>query len=339
MLSPLGMLLLLLLLLVIAERARAQSIPTPNLPPGPKCYNLCPEDMKPVVPKDSLAIYVFALGGCRRDEKGLVSSSQYSRDTCGWDYPGHSGGCAATPQVGCTQSNIKSVMLPRGAHVKLYAQCNILYHYEPDTISVLDDFQNTGSDWKCFDLQGKPAVSVHIIELGHDTAGWGWSFVVVVLGGFALYLSAGTALNHRKQQKGAAAGIVSLLPHLEFWYDVLGMTRDGVVFTRARLTGRPMVATAGSGSRSQLRQHLLRGEPVAEGGGKENSSKRSQSGGSKKSSKKSSKDSSPSSSRSKKDGSSKDGDTQGEGTAIALPVTASSAQTVAGGGGRWVHVS
>ena len=60
------------------------------------------------------------------------------------------------------------MMLPPGAHIKLYKQCNILYHYEANTISVLHDLTNPSGDWKCFPTTpGPPGTSIHIVELGH----------------------------------------------------------------------------------------------------------------------------------------------------------------------------
>eukprot|EP01047_Picozoa_sp_COSAG01_P051242 COSAG01_NODE_5263_length_4376_cov_3.153612_1_plen_415_part_00 len=234
----------------------AQSIPTPNLPPGPKCYKQCPGDDTPVTPRKALRVYVFVQPGCRGP---MVAATQYSRDFCGWDYPGHLGGCQLSPQVGCAHtwsedSGAKSLLLPPGSHVRTYRQCNILYHYDENTIKVIDEFHNVdAAEWRCFDAT-KAAGSLHVYALGHmPGSSWGWALIALLLVCGALYLGAGVLSQRRRGQRvvlTTRAGLLAAVPHPRFWAGLGGLVRDGVMLTRATISGRrpPTTCSSGRGS-------------------------------------------------------------------------------------------
>ena len=61
--------------------------------------------------------------------------------------------------------------------------------------------------------------------------GWGWTLVLVIAIGGALYVGGGVLHNHKVKQLplGAAA-----LPHREQWLALRGLVADGCTFTQAR---------------------------------------------------------------------------------------------------------
>jgi hypothetical protein len=82
-------------------------------------------------------------------------------------------------------------------------------------------------------------------------AGFGWTFVLVLLGCSALYLGAGVA--HAVKGRGVplSAGAMQLVPHAESWVALWGLVQDGCAFTAARWTAY----REGRGYQSVVRAH------------------------------------------------------------------------------------
>ena len=121
-------------LLVRNDPSSGASGPVPNLPPDKQCANNCPGGPS-VSPESDLAVYVFGTPGCS-SAGGLVAATAYSKDVCGWHYGGFcpTAPCTCDPgATGCVHGTMQSILLPPGASVKLWAQCNIIYHCEPAT--------------------------------------------------------------------------------------------------------------------------------------------------------------------------------------------------------------
>eukprot|EP01047_Picozoa_sp_COSAG01_P090187 COSAG01_NODE_22093_length_872_cov_1.031048_1_plen_219_part_01 len=106
--------------------------PVPNLPPGftKQCSENCPGGVK-VKPRAELAVYIYGNAGCH-DSDPEIAATAYSKDACGWHYGGF---CATAPREcdntkpgsGCVHGDSTSLLLPPGAHVQVYPQCNIIW--------------------------------------------------------------------------------------------------------------------------------------------------------------------------------------------------------------------
>ena len=147
--------------------------PVPNLPPDftKQCSENCLGGPK-VSPRSELAVYVFSQPGCKDTDAacdfqvqpfspapliwasfsvglGRIAATPYSHDACGWHYGGF---CKAAPcecdntklGSGCVHGDNKSLLLPPGAHIKIYPQCNIIWSY-PDLV-VQEEHTNPTSD-------------------------------------------------------------------------------------------------------------------------------------------------------------------------------------------------
>lgn len=129
----------------------------------------------------------------------------------------------------------KSLLLPPGAHVKTYSQCNIIWAYPAAELVVLEEHSNPSSDWLCVELKTAFG-SLYIIELG-TIGGWGGTFLLVFMLGLLGYIGGFAAMTHRRLG-GQVDWRSEWLPHRTFWLELGGMVTDGVRFSRARLEAK-----------------------------------------------------------------------------------------------------
>ena len=172
-------------------------------------------------------------------------------------------GCSDNTKLGsgCVHGDSKSLLLPPGAHVKTYSQCNIIWAYPAAELVVLEEHSNPSSDWLCVELNTAFG-SLYIIELG-TIGGWGGTFLLVFMLGLLGYIGGFAAMTHRRLG-GQVDWRSEWLPHRTFWLELGGMVTDGVRFSRARLEAK----IKGEVPAPTLREGLLAGaERKAEGEG------------------------------------------------------------------------
>ena len=88
--------------------------------------------------------------------------------------------------------------------------------------------------------------------------GWGWTLVLVIAIGGALYVGGGVLHNHKVKQLplGAAA-----LPHREQWLALRGLVADGCTFTQARWQAYRAGAAASGGGYEPVSAATAASEP------------------------------------------------------------------------------
>jgi hypothetical protein len=152
----------------------------------------------------------------------------------------------------------------------------------------------------------------------YDSA-WGWAFLIVAIGGAALYVGIGVARASRAQGGNAR---LRLHPHYARWVEVRGLALDGMRFSQQRVRGG-RISQPRQAARGQPDQTKLIGSDSDAGSG----------------------ESRPSKSSSKKKSAKHKGRSDGTHVAKAAATAAASSTAAAttlgsasGGGGRWVHV-
>ena len=65
---------------------------------------------------------------------------------------------------------------------------------------------------------------------------WGWTFAITLIVASVLYLSAGIGFAVKTQ---GAAPSIGAHPHVAIWQNFGGLVTDGIIFAKARATGKP----------------------------------------------------------------------------------------------------
>ena len=160
---------------------------------------------------------------------------------------------------------------------------------------------------------------------------WGTAFLLTMALGVGGYVGGGVVLGGRA--KGQPSSL-RVHPHYSKWLEGVALVGDGLSFTRARLQGRGASKMGGRGGRGgggRERLHAAAGEDESRGTTRKEKSKKKE------------QHDAPSKQPKAKKGR---GDAAYAGVAVAAvasPITAATpvaaAGTLAGDGGRWVHVA
>ena len=78
-------------------------------------------------------------------------------------------------------------------------------------------------------LQAEPCVAPCTLP-----AGFGWIFITVLVIGCCLYVSIGVSHSVKVRGVPLSAEVGQLLPHTEHWLALVGLVKDGMLFSKAR---------------------------------------------------------------------------------------------------------